>query len=107
MQQLTEGKPITAIAEQLGITVRAVRYHLTAALETESFYPNSLTPERIAELRQLEGEKLTYIWGKLHESFEKSGAKDGAIRARWAEASTRESERLAKGAGPTMTLEKQ
>src|SRR5258708_30727668 len=108
MQQLTEGKPITAIAEQLGITVRAVRYHLTAALETESFYPNSLTPERIAELRQLEGEKLTYIWGKLHESFEKSGAKDGAIRARLAEASTRISERLARLFGldqPTKVVE--
>jgi predicted transcriptional regulator len=108
MQLLTEGKPITAIAEQLGITVRAVRYHLTAALETESFYPNNLTPERIAELRQLEGEKLTYIWGKLHESFEKSTSKDAIVRARLAEASTRISERLAKLLGldqPTKIVE--
>src|SRR6267154_772511 len=96
MQLLAKGEPITTIAEQLGVTVRQVRFYLSAALETESFYPNNLTPERIAELRQLEGEKLTYIWSKLHESFEKSGANDGVIRARLAEASSRISERLAK-----------
>src|SRR5258708_27590337 len=104
MQLLAKGEPITTIAEQLGITVRAVRYHLTAALASESFYPNNLTSERIAELRQLEGEKLTYIWGKLHESFEKSGAKDGAIRARLAEASTRISERISRLLGLDMPL---
>jgi hypothetical protein len=110
MQLLAKGEPITAIAEQLCVTTRQVRFYLTAALETESFYPNNLTPERTAELRQLEGEKLTYIWGKLHESFEKSQAKDGAIRARLAEASTRISERIAKLFGldqPTRIIEDQ
>jgi len=108
MQLLAKGEPITAIAKQLCVTTRQVRFYLTAALETESFYPNNLTPERIAELRQVEGEKLTYIWGKLYESFEKSQAKDGAIRARLAEASTRISERLARLFGldqPTKVVE--
>ena len=104
MQLLAKGEPITAIAEQLCVTTRQVRFYLTAALETESFYPNNLTPERIAELRQLEGEKLTYIWGKLHESFEKSQAKDGAIRARLAEASSRISERISRLFGLDMPL---
>src|SRR5258708_21986963 len=44
------------------------------------------------------------MWGKLTESFEESGAKDGAIRARLAEASTRVSERLAKLFGLDMPL---
>jgi hypothetical protein len=72
-----------------------VRQLLTAGLASESFYPSSIMPDRVAELRQLEGEKPGYIWQKLQESFEKAGPKDAAIRARPAETSTKVSERLA------------
>lgn len=89
-----QGLPITVIAERLSLTVQSVRRHLRAALASDSLFPSTLTPERIAELRQLEAEKLFYIWQKLHESFETSQPKDAAVRVRLAEASVRVSERL-------------
>jgi hypothetical protein len=105
MQLLAEGKPITTIAEQLGITPRAVRLHLTAALESESLYPTALTPERVQELRALEAERLNKLWGsgvstidtiknRIGSQAEKS--LDGSSVARLLDSMTRISERLSR-----------
>ena len=104
------GETVANTARQLGITVQSVRRLLRQALATESLFPASLTPERIAELRQLEGEKLTFVWQKLHESFEATPAEQGTARARLAEASARVSERLAAMFGlnaPVKVIEQQ
>jgi predicted transcriptional regulator len=93
MQLLAKGEPITSIAEQLGVTPRQVRLYLTASLEAESLYPSLLTPEKVSELRQLEGEKLSHVWSKLNESFEKTPAAQGMVRARLAEACSKISTR--------------
>ncbi len=96
LQLLTEGKPITAIADQLGITVRAVRYHLTAALATESLFPHTLSAERVAELRTIEAEKLQLAWRKVAGAFEVVDPKNGSVIARLAEATAKLNERQSK-----------
>jgi predicted transcriptional regulator len=59
MQLLAKGKAISDISQELGVTTRQVRLYLTAALETESLYPSSLTPEKVSELRQVQAEVLS------------------------------------------------
>jgi DNA-binding transcriptional ArsR family regulator len=53
-----KGLPITEVSQQLSLTPQSVRRHLRAALATESLFPHTLSAERVAELRTIEGEKL-------------------------------------------------
>jgi hypothetical protein len=78
------------------VSTDSVKRYVDEALRTESRFPSSITPERVAELRQIQAEELSYVWQKLHESFEASVPKDATIRARLAEASVRVSERLSR-----------
>jgi hypothetical protein len=98
MRLLAEGQPITLIAESLSVTTRTVRNLLTNALATESFFPSSLTPEKVAELRLLQAEVLANsrrmaletqatINARVGTAKEKSG--DGQAVARLLEAVTR------------------
>lgn len=90
-----EGLPLTTIAGRLNISVQSVRKHLRKALETESLFPSSLTPERISQLRQIESEKLQLAWKKVAEAFEAADPSNGIVVARLAEASAKLSERQA------------
>ena len=49
-----QGLPITDVARQMGLSPFGVRKILHKALASESVYPNTLGPEQVAELRQLE-----------------------------------------------------
>jgi|SRR5271165_541717 len=53
-----EGLHNSAIADQLGITTATAKRYIARALATESMYPGSLTPEAVAELRQIQAEVL-------------------------------------------------
>ncbi len=101
----SNGHSIADIGMELRITVRMVRNQLHAFLASESLYPSSITPERVAELRQIEAEHINYLRRKLCESMEASSPQDSMVRARLAEASMRLGERLANlfglDAGPT------
>jgi hypothetical protein len=98
MRLLADGQPITSIAESLSVTTRTVRNLLTNALATESFFPSSLTPEKVAELRLLQAEVLANsrrraletqaaVNARVGTSAEKSG--DAQAVARLLEAVTR------------------
>jgi len=116
MQLLAKGEPITAIAEQLCVTTRQVRFYLSAALETESFYPSSLDGQQIGQLRQIEGERLTNLWHKAQLALDQIQPRlgsdgernnDGIAVARLIESGTRVSERIARLFGldvPTKTV---
>jgi hypothetical protein len=105
---LSEGKSIFEIAQTLRCTERQVRNLLAQALETQSVYPVTLTPERIGELRQIEAEKLQMAWRKVAEAFNAADPSNGNTIARLAEASARLSERQAAMWGlnaPTRVVE--
>jgi hypothetical protein len=91
-----KGLPITEVAEQLELTTQSVRRHLRAALATESLFPHTLSAERVAELRTVEGEKLQLAWRKVAEAFGVADPKNGMVIARLAEATAKLNERQAK-----------
>jgi hypothetical protein len=102
------GLPVSEVARQLSITVQSVRRLLRQSLASESLFPNNLPPEKISELRQLEGEKMRHLWQRLHESLNATRPQEGMVRARLAEASVRVSERLSRLFGldqPTRLIE--
>jgi hypothetical protein len=112
---VSQGWPITKISEHMGIAVQSVRRHLRQALTTESLYPNQLTPERVAELRIIEAEKLatstqrvitaqTNALGRLGDSSPRVQADAEQSILRCHEALVRSSERLSKLFGLDMPL---
>jgi transposase len=56
---VTEGLDNHEAAAQLGVSTRTVARYLRRTLETESRYPADLSPEKIAELRQIQAEVLS------------------------------------------------
>src|SRR5258707_5566985 len=119
MQLLAKREPITAIAEQLCVTTRQVRFYLSAALDTESFYPSSLDGQQIGQLRQIEGERLTNLWHKAQLALDQIQPRlgsdgernnDGIAVARLIESGSRVSERISRLFGldqPTRIVEQQ
>jgi hypothetical protein len=115
---VSQGWPITKISEHMGIAVQSVRRHLRQALTTESLYPNQLTPERVAELRVLEAERLAVSTQKVvvaqNNALRRLKADNPKVAAdaemsiyRAHEALTRSCERLARLFGldaPTKTI---
>lgn len=67
LELIGAGHTVSDAARQLGITVQSVRRLLRQGLAAESLYPSSLEPSRIAELRQIESEKLQLAWKKVAE----------------------------------------
>jgi hypothetical protein len=96
MQLVGEGLPITEISARMNMPVRSVRRVLHRALETESLFPNTLTPERVAELRILEGEKLNRVWAMVSKALDVVDPHDAHKVARLAEATARLSEQQCK-----------
>ena len=56
---VSAGLSNTEAAEKLGVSTRTVARYLRRTLETESRYPADLSPEKIAELRQIQAEVLS------------------------------------------------
>jgi hypothetical protein len=105
LEMIGAGHTVADTARQLGIAVQSVRRLLRQGLASESLYPNNLEPNRIAELRQLEAEKLSTLWQKTHAALDQVQSRlgseaernmDATAVARLIEAGTRVSERLAK-----------
>jgi hypothetical protein len=96
MSLVGQGLPITEISARMNMPVRSVRRVLHRALETESLFPNTLTPERVAELRILEGEKLNRVWSLVSKALDVVDPHDAHKVARLAEATARLSEQQCK-----------
>jgi hypothetical protein len=89
------------------------------AIESESFYPNNLAPERITELRVIECERLTKLWQKAQLALDQIQPRlgsdgernlDAVAVARLIEPGTRVSERISRLFGldqPTKVIEEQ
>ena len=108
LQLIGSGNSVADTARQLGITVQSVRRLLRQGLAAESLYPSNLEPSRIAELRQIESEKLQLAWKKVAEAFAAADPSNGTVVARLAEASAKLSERQAAMWGlnaPTRVVE--
>ena len=108
LELIGAGLPVSEAARQLGITVQSVRRLLRQSLASESLFPNTLTPENISELRQLESEKIQLAWRKVAEAFAAANPAEGITIARLAEATAKLSERQAKMWGleqPTRIVE--
>jgi hypothetical protein len=112
---VSQGWPITKISEKMGMAVQSVRRLLRQALATESMFPSSLTPERVAELRVLEAEQIAASTrkvirvqdnaiGRLRDSNPRTQADAESTVIRAHEALVRSSERLAKLFGLDMPL---
>src|SRR5258708_5511571 len=115
-----QGWPITKISEHMGTAVQSVRRLLRQALATESIFPSSLTPERVAELRVLEAERLAVSTQKVvvaqNNALRRLKADNPKVQAdaetsiyRAHEALVRSSERLARLFGldvPTESIQK-
>jgi hypothetical protein len=102
------GVTVADVASQLKITAQSVRRLLRQGLKSESLFPNSHTPERIAELRQIEGEKLQFAWRKVAQSFEKTDPSNATKIAQLAMATAKLSEAQASLWGlnaPTRIIE--
>ena len=93
---ISEGLPVFDVAAQLRISPKTVRRHLSKALATESLFPSNLTPEKVAELRALAGEKIRYAWAKVAEALAATDPKQGIMIARLAEATAKLVEREAR-----------
>ena len=96
LQLLAEGKPLSVISEKLCVTQRQIRTYVSDALQSESIFPNSLSQERVSELRTIEGEKLQLAWRRVAEAFGVAEPKNGMMIARLAEATAKLNERQSK-----------
>ena len=108
LELIGAGHTVADTARQLDITVQSVRRLLRQGLAAESLYPSNLEPSRIAELRQIESEKLQLAWKKVAEAFSAADPANGLAVARLAEASAKLSERQAAMWGlnaPTKVIE--
>ena len=63
--QHVAGKSLSQIAEQFGVSEKTIDRDIRTELQTASFYPSSLDGQQIAELRMVEGERLSKLWQRV------------------------------------------
>ena len=99
------GKSLTQIAEHFGVSEKTIDRDIRAELATASFYPSSLDGQQIAQLRQVEAERLTKLWQRVQLVLEQIQPRigtdgerslDGTAIARLAAAGVAVSEQLSR-----------
>jgi hypothetical protein len=119
LELIGQGSSVLEIASEMKTSTHSIRRHLHKALETESLFPTNLDGQQVAQLRQVEAEKLARISANLHKASERGtellacADPDTAVAAvvavaRTAEAAARLSERISKLFGldqPTKIVE--
>jgi hypothetical protein len=91
LQLRSEGLPLSEISQRMSVSTAAVKRYVAQALLTESLFPSSLTPEKVAELRLLQAEVLAHsrrmaletqatVNGRVGTPTEKSGDAQAVAR---------------------------
>jgi IS30 family transposase len=75
--QHVAGKSLSQIAEQFGVSEKTIDRDIRTELQTASFYPSSLDGQQIAQLRQVEAERLTKLWQRAQLALDMIGPRLG------------------------------
>jgi len=92
----SEGLSQVDVATRMGVSTDSVKRYVQRALLTESMFPSSLTPEKVGELRILEGEKLNRVWSLVSKALDVVDPHEAGKIARLAEAAARLTEQQAR-----------
>jgi hypothetical protein len=96
LELIAQGNSVLDTAAELKLAPQPVRRLLRQGLASESLFLNELTREKVSELRQIEGEKLSLAWRRVADAFAAVDPSNGIVVVRLAEASAKLSERQAK-----------